>query len=336
MPRASRAKLSVAEIMGFTAQAPAQTWLTLRGDPSVPPSRFGLSSLRVFTPRLALATWAGKRLFGRKVPVFNLFNRVQTPVEEGWSVRVTQVRDFRGRGLTYDSHNGTDFAVVPGTRVAASAPGRVVAIRSEYNRGGLKVYIDHGGGLLTTYNHLGRALCRVGDDVGRGDVIALSAYSGLDGLVAFPWVAPHIHYNTALGGVLVDPFAADDDAEPIPLWRDDGGLPTAHRGGDDRAFSPTRFDPRKTAALLADLRPDDRRSALAREPDDDLRAWGLVIEAMTYPTRFASAEAGRMVFEHCPRRATLDLPVHRDEGEGIVFADDVALRRAEARSDARL
>lgn len=321
-------KLSLAETMGWTLAAPAQAWLTLRGDPSVPPSRFGPSSLRVFTPKLAIATWAGRRLHARSVPVFNLFNHTQTPVDDGWSVRVTQVRDFRGRTMSYDSHNGTDFAVVPGTRVVVSAPGRVVAIRSEYNRGGLKVYVDHGGGLLTTYNHLGRALCRVGDDVGRGDVIALSAYSGVDALISFPWVPPHIHYNTALGGVLVDPFAANGGT---PLWRGEDGLPAPSRASDDdsaqaRQFEPTRFDAAAVDRLLDDLRADDRRLALGRERDVALRAWGLVIESITYPTRFASPEAGRMVFDDCPRRTLLDLPVHREQADGIVFADDVGLR----------
>ena len=260
---------------------------------------------------------------GRTVVIANLYNRTPTPVEQGWSVRVSQVRDFRGRALTYDSHNGTDFALVPGTPVAVSAPGRVVAIRSEYNRGGLKVYVDHGGGLLSSYHHLGRALCRVGDEVGRSDIIALSAYSGLDALVAFPWVAPHIHYNTSVGGVLVDPFAVDGEA---PLWRGDRGLPEPNRGGDDRAFTPTRFDPARVAALAADLRDDGRRAALSAEPDVDLRGWGLVIEAMTYPTRFATADAGRLVFETCARRPLLDLPVQVRDYDGAAFADDLGLR----------
>jgi hypothetical protein len=52
------------------------------------------------------------------------------------------VRDFRGGTLTYDSHNGTDFAVPPGTIVVAAAPGRVLRASSEFNRGGLKVFVD--------------------------------------------------------------------------------------------------------------------------------------------------------------------------------------------------
>ncbi len=78
--------------------------------------------------------------------MYNLFNRTPTPLEDGWSVRKTQVTDFRGGTLTYDSHNGTDFAVPVGTVVVAPAPGKVLRISSEFNRGGLKVFLDHGRG----------------------------------------------------------------------------------------------------------------------------------------------------------------------------------------------
>ena len=80
-------------------------------------------------------------------------------------MRVTQVRDFRGGTLTYDSHNGTDFAVPVGTEVLAAAPGRVFRVSNEFHRGGLKVFIDHGAGLITTSNHLARSLVRPGDVV---------------------------------------------------------------------------------------------------------------------------------------------------------------------------
>ena len=82
--------------------------------------------------------------------------------------------DFRGRDLTYDSHNGTDFAVPVGTKVLAAAGGEVVRIVSEFNRGGLKIFIDHGGGLMTTSAHLARPLVKVGQIVARGEAIALS------------------------------------------------------------------------------------------------------------------------------------------------------------------
>lgn len=169
--------------------------LALRGGTGVPRSRFGLSSLRILRPALGVSTWLGRRRADRRIPIYNLFNRTPTAVEQGWSVRKTQVRDFRGGTLTYDSHNGTDFAVTVGTIVVAPAPARVLRVSSEFNRGGLKVFLDHGRGLTTSSNHLARALVRVGDEVERGQPIGLSGYSGIDGFVAFPWSVPHVHFN---------------------------------------------------------------------------------------------------------------------------------------------
>ena len=315
--------LSLREVLGLTDSAAREAWLAVRGDPSLPGSRFGPSSLRMFTPRLAALTWRGKRALGRRVPVITLFNRTPTPVEQGWSVRVTQVRDFRGKRLTYDSHNGTDFAIPPGTRVTAAAPGVVVAKRSEYNRGGLKLYVDHGGGLMTSSNHLARALVDVGARVIRGQAIALSGYSGLDALASFGAVAPHLHFNAYLGGVQVDPFAAPGETS---LWLGERNLPEPARGADTDV-EPTRFDDDAVAALLADVRDPVRRAALAAIEDPGQRAWQLVIEATTYPTRFARPEAGRALFAHVERAPRLTLPFASDEWDGVAFADDAGFRR---------
>lgn len=314
--------LSLREVLGLTDSAAREAWLALRGDPILPGSKFGPSSLRIMTPRLAAATWRGQRPLGRRIPVFNLFNRTPTPVEQGWSVRVTQVRDFRGRGLSYDSHNGTDFAIPPGTRVVAASPGVVVARRSEYNRGGLKLYVDHGEGLMTSYNHLARALVAPGDVVTRGQPLALSGYSGLDALASLGAVAPHLHFNVYLGGVQVDPFAAEGECS---LWQGGRNRPLPARDAEPAA-RPTRFVDGAEAELLRGLHDEMRRSALAAVEDPLRRAWELVIEANTYPTRFAVPEAARALFSTCERAPRLSLPFSGDDYDEIAFADEVGLR----------
>ncbi len=327
--------LRLREILGLTRDAPQQAWLAVRGDPLVPGSRVGLSSLRQFMPRLAVTTWRGKMPVPRYAIVANLFNHTPTPPEAGWSVQVTQTRDFRGRGMTYDSHNGTDFAIPPGTPVVAAAAGLVVAKRNEYNRGGLKVFIDHGGGLLTSSNHLARALVEPGDRVQRGQTIALSGYSGLDALISFPWVAPHVHYNVSLGGVLVDPFAPSVRETGAPsLWRTASLSPWRPEEGaapEDADFAATTFDPARVDALLAELRSSERRALLAAIADPQQRAWELVIESFTYPARFTSPTAGLALFDDVKRRATLDLPFSSSHFDGAVFADDIGFRHAPAR-----
>ncbi len=320
-------RLTVAEVLGITPLRAtlAQAKVALTGDPLVPPSRFGPSSLRVFTPRLAVPTWLGRRVCGRTVPIANLFNHTQTPAGDGWSVRVTQVHDFRGRSLTYNSHNGTDFVVPPGTVTVAAAPGRVASIRREWNRGGLKLCLDHGGGLLTSHNHLARPLVRVGDVVGRGQPVALTGYSGIDAVVSFPWVAPHVHYNVILGGVLVDPFAPPGGTS---LWRHHNAPRPTPAGDTSEAFSDGASpDPTALDRLLNDLQDDSRRRALATIEDPAIRAAELVLEATIYPTRFKTEEPGRLLYPTPPTSGPhLDLPFRAADFDGVALADDLGFR----------
>jgi murein DD-endopeptidase len=295
----------------------AQALVAVRGQEDVPPSRFDLTSLKQLRPRLALPLWRGRFVVPRRAVVINLFNHRQTPVEDGWSVRKTQVLDFRGRDLTYDSHNGTDFAVPVGTPVLAAAPGEVVHVTSEFNRGGLKIFMDHGDGLMTTSAHLARALVRVGQRVGRGETIALSGYSGLDALVTFPFGAPHVHFNTWLDGEPVDPFAHEGR---VSLWRA-GDRPEPARDAGEEGFVPSAWSEAGVAAVVGACRTPSVRALL--EGIEPLAARGAraVVEMNYYPTRFPDRTSPYA--EPHPRRPVLDLPFPAAAFDGMVFADDL-------------
>lgn len=323
-PDMPRIRVGLVHALGLSplSLALAQTRVALFGDGRhAPKSRFDTTSLRIFTPRLALSTWLGRVRADRKAPILNFVNRTPTPVEEGWSVRVTRVRDWRAGHLTYDSHDGTDFVVPPGTQVCAAAPGRVVAIRREFNRGGLKLYLDHGGTLFTTSNHLAHVLVTVGQDVRRGECVAISGYSGLDAVVGFPWLAPHVHYNVWLAGVAVDPYAAVDGE--VSLWRRRNDPVPLQRGEvvDDPPWSSS-FSAAGVARCLAACRDDEVRAQLASLGDAERRGAELLIESITYPTRFSERDAGRLLFEGAPARLPrLDLPLHADDFTGTVILE---------------
>ncbi len=308
--------LRVAEVFGLS---PLRTRLreaarALRGDPFTPPSRFDHTSLRMMRPRMALTLWSGRPAHGRLVPIYNLVNHDRPPPEEGWSVRVTRARDFLGTQLTYDSHNGTDFAIPVGTAVTAAASGVVRRVSSEFDRGGLKIFIDHGEGLVTTSNHLARSLVRVGDRVTRGQVIARSGYSGLDGLATFPWGAPHVHFNVWLDGEYVDPFAAPGETA---LWRT-GNWPTPAREGFDEApCEPTRWDDRALRETVDACRDPSTRDAIGRLADPDERAMAVAFYRNYYPSRFASRPP--LVAHSNARRPRLDLPFSHEDFDGIWF-----------------
>jgi murein DD-endopeptidase len=301
-----------------------QALIALRGQEDVPPSRFGLSSLSQLRPGLAIVHWRGRFYVERRAVVTNLFNHRQTPIELGWSVRKTQVEDFRGKGLTYDSHNGTDFSIPVGTRVVAAAPGQVVRIASEFNRGGLKIFIDHGRGLMTTSAHLARSLVEVGQIVERGETIALSGYSGLDGFVTFPFGPPHVHFNTWLNGEPVDPFPYGDEPS---LWRA-GALPApAGSERNDDAFAASVYSEERLAEAIAGCKTARTREQLQRIESLATRAAHTIVEMNYYPTRFPRRV--NAYAEMHPRTPRLDLPFSCGDLDGVVFADELpAARRA--------
>lgn len=290
--------------------------LAARGDASTPKSRFGLSSLRQLRPLYGVPLWLGRAPEGRTVPITNLYNYRQPPPELGWSVAVTDVQDFRGGRNTYDSHNGTDFAVPPGTEVVAAAGGRVVRVSSEFNRGGRKVFLDHGRGLVTTYNHLSRPLVAPGDRVGRGEVIALSGYSGLDALVGFPWTPPHVHFNVWLNGAYVDPFTPDG----VSLWRrhnDPVPCPPNEVGAHDHVESD--FDDAALEACLRDCVHDGARGEIESAPTREQRFGAALFHTCYFPTRFRQL---RSLYRSVhPRAPWLDLPFTARDYDGVSFGD---------------
>lgn len=322
----NRGALSLAEVFGLTdpKRRLRETRLAMGGDPFTPRSKWGLSSLGILRPRLSVKTWLGWRPEDRLVPVINLFNRTPTPLEDGWSIKKSQVQDFRGRRLTYDSHNGTDFAIPPATVVVAAAPGVVRRISDEFHRGGLKIVIDHGFGLITTTNHLGRSLVEVGDRVSRGQAIALSAYSGIDALLGFPWSAPHIHFNVWLNGKYVDPFARPGE---ISLWRRRNDPVPFQAGKDFQAekdeeshdesdhLLPSKWDEEGLQAVIDGCRDPALRAQLAAVEELDRRAVDTIFMKNYFPTRFAvNAPIYGETFQAKPR---LDLPLRAEDYEGI-------------------
>jgi murein DD-endopeptidase len=314
----AQGRLRVSEVFGLTplSQRAREVVLMLRGDQHTPKARWVVCALEQLTRVPGPRVWAGQRPAGRRVLISNLVNRTPTPPEDGWSVRATQVRDFRGGRQSYDSHNGTDFATPVGTRVVAGAPGVVRRVSSEFHRGGLKVFIDHGAGLVTGANHLARALVREGDRVTRGQVVALSGYSGVDGLVTFPWGIPHVHWNVFLNGRHVDPFAEPGE---VSLWR--GSEPAPFRGtqhdADAEPLPASDWNARAIERGLRACLSDESRAEIEAAQDLAARGVAYVFHSAYFPTRFRERPSP---YTHVhPRAPHLTLPFLADDYDGVAF-----------------
>lgn len=132
------------------------------------------------------------------------------------------VRDYACGTLTYDGHDGVDFAIADlaamarGVDVLAAAEGIVLAVRDgepdvAVERRGLDavrgrecgngVVIAHENGLRTQYCHLRRGSLRVvpGQRVRTGELLGLV---GLSGKTSFP----HLHFEVLDGRRSLDPF----------------------------------------------------------------------------------------------------------------------------------
>jgi len=104
-------------------------------------------------------------------------------------------------------HSGVDFSAAQGTMVHSTGDG-IVAF-SGYDKGyGQKVTINHGYGYKTIYAHLSKSLVRQGQNIKRGEIIALSGSTGVS-------TGPHLHYEVQKDNVKVNPTAYFfDDSNP--------------------------------------------------------------------------------------------------------------------------
>jgi len=150
-------------------------------------------------------------------------------------------RDFRCRSRTYNTHDGTDFAIrdlavmAQGVPVVASAAGIVRNVRDGVEDVGITheavgaqiagrncgngVLIEHEAGWQTQYCHLRRGSLRVkpGEWVNRGSPLGLV---GLSGRTEFP----HVHLTLRRNSEVIDPFTgqpmrAGCGLSGTPLWR---------------------------------------------------------------------------------------------------------------------
>ncbi len=294
----------------------SQAKIAVLGQKDVPGSKFGLSSLSQYHPLISPRLWMGKHYIKRQIIISNLVNHLQTPIENGWSVKKTQVLDYRGKRLTYDSHNGTDFAIPVGSTVCTAAAGEVVAIMSEFNRGGLKIFIDHGDGLMTCYAHLARKLVEVGDILHRGQEIALSGYSGLDALITFPFGIPHVHFNVWLNCEPIDPFPYQGH---VSLWLN-GDLPTS-ASDNSVSFTPSEYNEEKVDRMIAECKTQSAGDILSAIVPLKHKAAHTIIHMNYYPTRFDYRV--NMYKKDYLRKPRLDLPFKSEEFDGLVFLDEL-------------
>ncbi|MEM9989648.1 MAG: peptidoglycan DD-metalloendopeptidase family protein [Pseudomonadota bacterium] len=95
-------------------------------------------------------------------------------------------------------HRGVDFSADRGTRVWASAPGRVTFVGRQRGYGRI-VILDHENGMESYYAHLSAFSVREGQRVAQGHPIGKVGASGNA-------TGPHLHFEIRQDGVAIDPM----------------------------------------------------------------------------------------------------------------------------------
>ncbi|MCP1412799.1 peptidoglycan DD-metalloendopeptidase family protein [Paenarthrobacter sp. A20] len=103
-------------------------------------------------------------------------------------------------GSAGEFHTGQDYAAACGTPVHSADEGTVREVGWHPWGGGNRVEIDHGSGLVTTYNHLQSVAVRKGETVLAADVVGLVGSTGAS-------TGCHLHFETIVNGTLADPSA---------------------------------------------------------------------------------------------------------------------------------
>jgi murein DD-endopeptidase MepM/ murein hydrolase activator NlpD len=101
-------------------------------------------------------------------------------------------------------HYAIDIAADYGTRVVAAASGAVIFAGWKANGGGYQVWVAHGSGLYTTYNHMSAISVGIGQSVGRGQQVGRVGQTGNA-------TGPHLHFEVWRGpvwdgGIRVNPL----------------------------------------------------------------------------------------------------------------------------------
>ena len=94
-------------------------------------------------------------------------------------------------------HIGLDIANKEGTPITAPLDGKIILSDNFFYKGNV-IYIDHGGGLVSSYSHLSYKEAKLNQRISKGDILG---YVGSTGRVT----GPHLHWEVYYLGIPINP-----------------------------------------------------------------------------------------------------------------------------------
>ena len=146
---------------------------------------------------------SGNYKFADDLKLFLAPVQVIYPLTENMYVRMTSgygYREYYLNGVLQKGiHNGVDFGLPTGTPIVATADGIVTRVSYSPTEYGHWIEIDHGNGYKSRYAHNNSVSVSVGEQVVRGDMIAISGNTGKS-------TGAHLHFEIRLNDNPIDPL----------------------------------------------------------------------------------------------------------------------------------
>ncbi|MCC5672620.1 M23 family metallopeptidase [Kocuria rhizophila] len=203
-------------------------------------------------------------------PVFDGKLPVNTLIAPAQPVIVLKGGEFGWRTAPdtgqHELHNGTDISAPEGTPVVAALDGTVTAVFWDV-WGGNRVEVSHANGMKTTYNHLSRIMVR------EGDTLKASEQLGEVGHTGTRVTGPHLHFETWVGGEVVDAQSFDwktgkdiiRASRPAYSTADQTGVSQAPTNPNAKPGTDAGTGPKAPAKGQDEIRALDQKTAPAKD-----------------------------------------------------------------------
>lgn len=184
------------------------------------------------------------------------------PIKEASLARLTSGFGKRVHPIkkTEQWHLGIDFSCKVGSEVVATANGTIESVTDNPEGYGKLILVDHGNEYKTRYAQLSEFKVEEGDQVKKGQVIALSGNSGLS-------TAPHLHYEVQKGDKRVDPVDYIEDYDFRPRIKE---IKTPQTGKSQKEEALQRREEALAAKELELVRKEEALAKKALEQADKM------------------------------------------------------------------
>lgn len=134
--------------------------------------------------------------------LFKIWRETNVSVDLNWPVKGPVSSPFGLRRFFNDQprnpHSGIDIAAPEGTDIVLPSDGYIIDTGNYYFNG-KTVFVDHGQGMISMFNHMSKISAKTGDELKRGDKIGEVGQTGRV-------TGPHLHWSLNLNQTRVDPM----------------------------------------------------------------------------------------------------------------------------------